>query len=379
MESARIAARPGMALAGLGLVLGGCASVPDVTIQYRPVQWSMLVTVAHTIGCASKDAAEPVVKTSADVQPLYSAGKPDDRFTIRLGALDRFYADTDVKLTFTEDGRLKGINQSTEGKGESLVTAAVTAAASLSAAGAGGGAGALGALGTALVVDVSKAKSGSPMSHASCSIVAKESGTDPAKPVSVSIAHYLLLNEGNLGAVPALKVVGAHRELKDRLVAAGQTFDLRVQPVLDPTPRQPVARPSSCVTGRVDAQTSGNDVPLCLQQTGDLTVSVIDGSSELKFSSMRVPLPNQTLALPVPKAALFGKQNFSLELAESGQILSLGYGRTTGAPAALQALSSLAKFELTQETAEAAALRAASDLIKEQRRAIACAADPTKC
>lgn len=377
MDSARIAARPGMALAGLGLVLGGCASVPDVTIQYRPVQWSMLVTVVHTIGCASKDAAEPVVKTSADVQPLYSAGKPDDRFTIRLGALDRFYADTDVKLTFTEDGRLKGINQSTEGKGESLVTAAVTAAASLSAAGAGGGAGALGALGTAMVVDVSKAKSGSP--KASCSIVAKESGTDPDKPVSVSIAHYLLLNEDNLGAAPVLKVVGAHKALKDRLVAAGQTFDLRVQPVLDPTPRQPVARPSSCVTGRVDAQTSGNDVPLCLQQTGDLTVSVFDGDSGLKSSSMRVPLPNQTLALPVPKAALFGKQNFSLDLAESGQILTLGYGRTTGAPAALQALSSLAKFEVTQETAEAAALRAASDLIKEQRRAIACAADPTKC
>lgn len=372
-ESARAAVRPGMALAGLSLVVGGCASVPDVTIQYRPVQWSTLVTIAHTISCASKDAAMPVVKTSADVQPLYSAGKPDDRFSIRLAALDRFYADTDVKLTFTDDGRLKGINQSTEGKGESLVTAAVTAAAALS------GAGALGALGTGLVVDVPNARSGFGPDPSICSIVAEESGTDPAKPVSVSIAHYLLLNEGNLGAAPVLNVVGAHKALKERLVTAGQTFVPRVQPVLDPTPRQPVARPSSCVVGRGDAQMSGNDVPLCLQQTGNLTVSVFDGGSELKSSSMRVPLPNQTLALPVPKAALFGKQNFSLELAESGQILTLGYGRSTGAPAALQALGSIAKFEVTQETAEAAALRAASDLIKEQRRAIACAADPTKC
>jgi hypothetical protein len=46
--------------------------------------------------------------------------------------------------------------------------------------------------------------------------------------------------------------------------------------------------------------------------------------------------------LPIPKAALFGGEQFSLTLSESGAVTSLSYGKTSGAPAALGAANSVA-------------------------------------
>ena len=98
------------------------------------------------------------------------------------------------------------------------------------------------------------------------------------------------------------------------------------------------------------------------------------------IGSKSVPVPTTTtFAVPIPKAALFGKQTFSLVLAESGRITSLGYGRTAGVPGALGATAAAAGAETTEDNTEAAAMKAASDLIAQQQRYNNCKLKPSEC
>lgn len=108
-----------------------------------------------------------------------------------------------------------------------------------------------------------------------------------------------------------------------------------------------------------------------------------DGQAEATqglIGSKSLPVPTtETFVLPIPKAALFGKQTFVLSLAESGRISTLGYGRTTGVPGAFNAATAASTAEITEDNAGAAALKAAADLIAQQQRFNTCKLKPTDC
>ena len=140
-----------------------------------------------------------------------------------------------------------------------------------------------------------------------------------------------------------------------------------------------------------------DEVPLQLQQTHSFVLKAVQkvafkekdeqgrvrqpSEDVVKRSTVTVPraASEAPLILPIPKPALFGKQTFALTLTESGRITSLGYGRTAGAPGARNAVGSLAGEQTAEDTAEAAALKAAADLIAQQARLNTCVLKPTEC
>jgi len=161
--------------------------------------------------------------------------------------------------------------------------------------------------------------------------------------------------------------------LLDELKKAG--LDLRAPVTADIVQgsTQPIAKPGKAV--------GPDDVALELQQTGGLSLKAMPQEAEAEpigTATVTVPL-RDTFVLPIPKAALFGKQSFSLSLADSGRITSIGYGSTTGAPGALNALASVAGVQSAEDAAEAAARQAAADLIAQQSRLSACLLDPANC
>jgi hypothetical protein len=94
-----------------------------------------------------------------------------------------------------------------------------------------------------------------------------------------------------------------------------------------------------------------------------------------------VAIPSrETYQLPIPKAALFGVQKFSLSLSEAGAITAVNYGKNTGAAGAANAGASIATALTPESTAARAAdLKAQADLIAQQQRLHRCQTNPAAC
>lgn len=130
----------------------------------------------------------------------------------------------------------------------------------------------------------------------------------------------------------------------------------------------------------VSVANDSDTVPLTLQKIGSLGIQIVQTGSanEKMVYSARVLTPRQeTYTLPIPKAALFGKQNISLVLSDAGAVTSIGYGKTVGISGALNAMGTLAN---TQTAAtEAADAKAQADLIAQQQRVMLCRTKPDQC
>lgn len=356
------------ALAALAL-LGGCASIPDITVSYRPVKWALVVTVAHTITC-NRDNSLAVVERGAAYLPIYSAAAADPRFRIQLKALDRFYADADIALALTDDGRLKSINQSTTGQGETLVKSAIAAAATIAAVPAVPSVAAAASGGVELFSNnANRKRAASARSTSVCDVVRKWSLSAPDQLPQVSLVQTAVIKADSSGVVPA-ETSEDQRKLLDELKQARLDLSAAVTPSFAVGELQPIAEPGTSV--------ASNEVPLTLQRMLSLGVAVSDVQGDIGSKSIPVPT-KEIFVLPIPKAALFGKQSFSLALADSGRISSIGYGRTAGAPSVLGAVTAAAGAETTADTAEAAAMKAAADLIAQQQRFNTCKLKPSEC
>ena len=106
-----------------------------------------------------------------------------------------------------------------------------------------------------------------------------------------------------------------------------------------------------------------------------------DPLTEFLDSCAKLTAPDaQTYVLPIPKAALFGKQSFSLALSEAGVITSVEYGKNTGAASVLNAAGAAATAQAPETTAaKAADVKAQADLIAQQQRLARCQANPAQC
>lgn len=348
---------------------GGCASIPDVTINYRPVKWTLLVTVAHTITC-NRDSTVAIVERGATFTPIYSAAPIDSRYQIKLKDLDRFFADTDIAISLTDDGRLKSINQATTGQGETIVKSAIAAVATVSAQPLT----TLQALqpkaGVSLFrqnVFEQQAKEAKPTTV--CGIVSKYRVAAADKLPQVSLVQTALVNAASGNSVNA-KPSKDQEALLDELRAAALDLRIEVTTGLGKEELQPIAKLADTV--------SRDEVPLALQRMVSLSTSVKDVQGTIGSKSIPVATTD-IFVVPIPKAALFGKQSFSVTLAESGRITNIGYGRTTGVPGALGAVTAVAGAETTEDNIEAAAMKAAADLIAQQQRYNNCKLKPSEC
>lgn len=355
---------------GVSALLGGCASIPDVTIKYRPVKWALLVTVAHTITC-NQEKSQAMVDRGAVFLPLYSAATSDTRFQIQLKDLDRYAADADISIVLTDDGRLKSINHSTTGQGEATVKGVVGVAAAFSAQSPAVRLAAPPAVGVQFFRDnafQTLQKSAVPAKV--CAVVENYRVSAPKELAQVSLVQTALIRPDSGNPIEAKPPSKNQEELLEELKKAGIDLKTKVITQLADDELQPIVRPRSTVVS--------SEVPVTLQRMRSFIAKAED--AEGTIGSKSVPVPTEDVfVLPIPKAALFGKQTFSLALADSGRITNIGYGRTTGAPGALGAITAFAGADVTEDTAEAAALKVASDLIAQQQRYNNCRLKPSDC
>ncbi len=322
------------------LVLSGCASIPDVTYNYYQATWSSSVVVTQTVGCSAKLDSVMYVHSST-VSTSFGRDSTKPPFKLRIKDLDGVVADAEVAITFTDDGRLKSINQSSTGQGESVIKAFAGVHGTLSALGA-----------WALALD------GSPQRD--CADIDKWGDKKP-----ISLIYRVSLSAKDVGTTVDLKASAESENLYKKIQSHLPTYSAKVEIDGDVTP---VAQYSGGTSDHVFLE---------LQKTKRIKVTVSSSKNET-VGTARVTIPTpDTYKLPIPKAALFGKQSFAISLTDAGAISSLGYGRTVGTAGALNALNAIASLDTP--AAEAAELKAVADVLAQQQRIVLCQTKPDQC
>lgn len=323
--------------------LSGCGAIPDAQVAYYHAKTQVAVKVTRSVLCDAKNL--PIVANTTVPSTVHSAD-PVKPQSLSLAGLRGPFTDSDIKFEFYEDGRLKSINASQTGQGESILKAVTTLATTL-------GGFTVGAAAPAFPEEckfVKEAGGGKPLTLTYEGVV-DLSKTDPQEilPDGASAAYAELLKSAISRVCVVTKGVDVpeqpvqyKRNEGDVLVAARQPALLKID---------------------VGAPAPGNLCPPTLWQG-------------------RVPVAQlgKDYVLPVPRAAAFGKQTFGAAFAESGALTSVQYVNSSGTAGAVGAVNSLATIVQGETTsAKVAELKAQADLIAQQQRLIQCLADPKSC
>lgn len=350
------------------LCLSGCASIPDVSLRYYPTDWRASVTVTQTLGCIDK-GTRPLALHTVSVVPLYFSRDTQELFEVRVAELDRWFADAEMSVSFTDDGRLKSVNQSATGQGEAIAKATVTLLSS------GGLGAAVTKQGPSPMLSLKKADADDSLPGAdvaACRRIAEWGGGDPITltyKAGFGVAE-VAPPDGAAAPRPPIPFkptpgsAALHKALEG-LLPALTLHAGTMTPVPSGAWHAPGALPS-------------NTVALKLQRMVNVGLKVQADGQAIGSGGLLVPTTT-VYELPMPKAALFGKQGFSLALADSGAVLGIGYGKTSGAAGAGNALAGLASAETTAYTTQAAALKAEADYIAQQQRLMRCQMNPKDC
>jgi len=334
--------KPVLQLATMSLataLVGACSAVPNVTVSYYLPKAETTVTVTQSVDCDAKKQhlffVYSVVSATAYASDLRRKPIP-----FRLKDLDGTFSDSSATFNFTDDGRLKSVNASTTGETEAIVKSAITMVSAIGAVAA-------------------EAVPSPP-----CAVVAAWGG---GKPISLVYARTLTYGPGFVGGDfpigPAPGNQDLYRELKDSL----------------PVITLHVEAPSRIVHA-ADWARSIEAIPLTLNETARVALDVKAGDRSIWTGTTTVPDEEKTYDLPIPRAALFGKQTFSLTLSDAGAVTSIGYSKDVGIAGAMNAVGAAAVAAKPGSAAdEAAQLKAQADLIAQQQRLVRCKAKPSAC
>jgi hypothetical protein len=334
-------------------LLSACSTVPDVEYSYYLAKSNTNVSVSQTVACNDAQtslivAATPTVATS------YSADYAKGIYKINIGELRgsfAAFADSDANFTFYDDGRLKGINQTTTGQGETIVKSA---------------AGLLTAVAPLASRFAARAEGAAPPLASECKIIQQWGA---GKPISLSYTGDFDL-EKLQDSVQKLTVSPGSQALFDALKGGGlPPLYFRI-------------KKAAAIGDRARYLSEANNqgfVPLSLQEIAVVEASVESGSAPIWKANIIVPT-SHIYTLPIPKAAFFGKQGFLLSLSEAGAITAIDYSNTSGAAGALNAGTSIATAVAPETAAaKAADLKARADVIAQQQRLMGCQLAPASC
>jgi hypothetical protein len=345
------------AAAGLTF-LSACAQTPDVVYKYYPTKSVTTITVTQALACNASGTSLYSTETPA-VTTAYSADDTRQPFSVAIAQLDNPLADADIGFKYTADGRLLSINQTTTGEAGAAIKSALSLAAAAFALG-----GAEGNL--------------PPPPIANECATLKKLGAGKPVPLVYAIEENLAKDAGK--TIP----------LDDDNVNDPTTFDAlnsQAFPHLSVQISAPVKLESGASEVEADASST---VQLTLQNQLAATISFIKippAKKGLIYAMDYVIFPDETpgatYLLPIPKAALFGSENFALTLTDSGAISSIEYGKHSGASSALDSATGVVT---TASGAQADALNAQIANEKAQDNAIAesvahaqCLAQPSAC
>lgn len=326
------------------LLLGcvGCAHMPDVTVGYYLARTKATFKVIRTVAC---DANNNIIVANAVTPAVTHFADRDQRHQVSLAPLKGFLSNSDVKFEFYDDGRLKGVNATTTGQGEAILKTALTIASTL-----GAFSGSRAASTSTECALINKVSPGKPLSLTyEGDVEMDRQGLSQAIPPDTASAVYASQLRSAISGVCA-KVMGIEQ------ATAPVGYEGKRNEVLL-TVRQP---------GLVRIRVAATDDKECMKDT-IWDGKVLAGQSGTAYS------------MPIPAAAVFGKQTFAVTVHESGALTMMQYASDTGTGQVLNVIGS-ALTEIQGEAGrKAAALRAEADLIAAQQRLVKCRADPTTC
>jgi hypothetical protein len=342
------------------IAIVGCAHTPPVRVNYYLAQSEVSFKVIRTVSC--DEGNHPIVATSVTPTVRHSADLGHGPETIELADLKGPLSDTDLKFEFYEDGRLKGVNATSTGQGEGIFKSAISLIATA----------ALGTVETDLSTE--------------CANIKKWNG---GKPLTVSFEGVVLLDKNPLDTEQSIPAEAGSvfyaKELREAIGDVCATVTRRTGVDAPGGPSAIVAAAPPIVS---PAQYSPQkaEALIKLRQPGRASISVTSGppgacsASVLWSGDVLAGQFGQPYVLPLPRAAVFGKQVFAISLSESGSLTSLQYASNTGAGQALNVASAaLTAAQGPTDAQRAAQLKAEGDVIAAQQRLVQCQAHPETC
>jgi hypothetical protein len=344
-------------LCGAASVVSGCATMPDVAMTYYLPKASLDVEAIRTVGCSADGTLYSADAVVTDVS--YSADRDYPTPPIRFRSLSGGLNNSDLALTLADDGRLKGINASTEGQGAEILKSVIQLATTV---GLGG-------------IELLS----NPPPKNPCDIVKKF-----GKHGFLTLKYEASAAFDKFGTAEMFDPEpGRPDYAADFDRAFRKPFCLRVGAKPD---QSKIAVPASVAQSDLDRAA----IKLKLRQPGRVPVSVTTGSAascnpsgggtEVWSSPVKVPQAGAEYWLPIPRGAAFGDQSLALALSDSGTINSIEYGRKLGTAGVLDVANAAASaFKPGGTEAETKKLNDESDLIAAEQRSIKCKTDPVNC
>jgi hypothetical protein len=346
MKSIRTAA----IAAAFVLACGGCATLPQGTVTYYLAKTSVSVKVTRTVGCDAND--QVIVANTVSSSTVHEAD-PHATHHLQLAKLRSVFADTDVKIDLTDDGRVKTLNGTLTGHGDEILNKVISIAGTVAVRGLG--------FRSAKAADA-------------CQYIRGTAGTDKVLTLTYE-------------APIDLQAASTHAQVLPPQMSS-DVYDKRLLPALGKvcayvtavrTPHAPVAH------------TDRDAVILHARQPGivEITIkaghNIADGEDKAacgkEIATMTVVAAQKGVdyEIPLPKAPAFGKQVVAITFAESGALSSLQYATTSGTSSALGSLDSALTAASSLNSRRAEALNAEANLIAAQQRLVRCQADPSAC
>lgn len=363
--------------------LAGCTSMPTQVVHYSLPEAVTTVTVTQTLACTT-NGKDIVTALDVDAATQYPASATAGG-SIVLGQFSGGAKTTSLSIELKDDGRLSGINASSQGQGLAIAKGVIAVLAP-----------AFGALATEMrdvdatgpctgLNNVAKpGKNGEPPMVTVTSALTvgyTGDGLALAKPPGPGAGT-------SLGASQSVRPDATSDGLADAVGPAVGQLTLRLEPpaakALKSLPISNGLAETSCLASDADSAIVAADgfYPLRLRKVDRVTLvmSFTDSHNKSKDvwrANVDVPV-DRCYALLVPVGSAGGSSQFELTLADSGRITHLKYGGTPAGADALSAVGALLAAK-PDDAAQAKALQAKADRIAQQQRLVACRVSPSTC
>lgn len=328
--------------------LSGCGSLPQAKVTYYHAQSTASFKVVRSVICDANN--RPLVANSVTPTVVHSANI-SSAHTLNLSKLRGPFSDSDLKFEWYDDRRLKSVNASTTGQGESILKAVATLVS------------------TTVPFTATPPE---PDYLAECTFIKNQGG---GKPISLTYEGTISTDKAKVDVLQPIQPDLSSSFYASRLVSAiGEVCAVITQidvPSIAPVLYEP----------------SPDDTVLKVRQPGWAQVLVSKKSSN--SCSQQAPLWEGRImiaqlgtdyVIPMIKPTIFGKKLFAVSFTESGALNSLQYGNNTGTAQALGGVNSLLTIAQGETTAQKVAEeKAEADLVLQQQRRIQCRADPKNC
>jgi|GEM_PF-1068016 len=360
----------------LAVVASGCARTPNVEIGYYLPKSVLSLEVTRVVACDND--RKPVV-ASAFVPTVWHGADRSAFRSVALAELDGLLSNSKLTFEFHEDGRLKGINTTSTGRGREFIENAASLAASLGTLSTPNKFVPAVQIGPAVVQsqELERLANGKSPNVELCDHIDKAvKGKNKVLTLKFGVVAELEECKGGEYSVVAKQESKVH---VDYLRSKGADLG-SITASASPIGRGGFVRSAIGKGGEPDVQLAMRE-PGAVEVEVTVNGGVFEGTGHSWSDTVLMAQCGSEYLIPIPKAALFGEQTFELAVAKSGAVTKLGYTKNTGA-AEFVGVGQDVLDELgpvAAANAQAAAMKAEANRIAALQRLVQCRADPKNC